>query len=151
NSEAANSQLYHCDHEDIRQLKLFIHISNVEESNGPLTVLNQEISELLRQKLRYRYYSKIPDERIHPLIPAHTEQSITGASGTLAFLDTSQVFHYGSRVAKEDRYVVVIQYVTPTHLSLNPFKPSTLTPLAPLGAKRFNALTRAALGVLDPI
>ena len=36
-----------------------------------------------------------------------------GTAGTMAIGDTSRCFHFGSRPGKRERYVVMIQYITP--------------------------------------
>lgn len=43
--EAGRSQMYHMDGEDIRQLKIFVYLNDVDEATGPLTFLPAKISK----------------------------------------------------------------------------------------------------------
>ena len=51
----SGSQLLHSDWEDVSQLKLFVHCSDVTSRKGPLTALRATASARVKQALRYRY------------------------------------------------------------------------------------------------
>lgn len=140
-----NSQLYHCDHEDIRQMKVFVHVSDVDEDSGPLTVIPARISRAIRKQIGYTCDEKIPDSVIRPHIPAGSEQVLTGAAGTVAFVDTSQLLHFGSRVASKDRYVVVFQYVSLANFVLSPFTRFRCYPFGHLTRSTHSPLQRGVL------
>jgi hypothetical protein len=140
-----NSQLYHCDYEDERQLKAFLHVSDVEAESGPLTALPADLSRSLRRQLRDTRYRKIRDEEICPLIPEGAEKVLTGPAGSTALIDTSQALHYGSRVASKDRYVVVVQYLSLTNYVMSPLPRFRQHPLAGLARAEQTPAQRAAL------
>lgn len=149
--EFANSQLFHMDHDDVRQMKVWVYVSDVGVESGPLTVLPAKVSAVIREQIKYTRksgQSKVPDERILPLIPNDVApKALPGAADSLLFVDTSQVFHYGSRVASKDRYVVVIQYLTLTNFLINPLYSFRPYPYADLAKPTDSALSKAVLGV----
>lgn len=144
------SQLYHSDFDDIRQVKVFVFVNDIDMNSGPLTIIPAQISEEIRRKLNNnnnRYGEYISDERIRPLIPPGAEISLTGPSGTTAFVDTSKVLHYGSRVANRDRYMVVIQYLSITNFVYNSLYRFDPYPYAHLVKPQHSEIQKA---VLDP-
>ena len=116
--EWGNSQLYHCDWADISQVKVFVHASDVGLENGPLTVIHSNASQKVREALGYQFIggNRLPDKEILPLIDAEAEQALIGPTGTVSFVDTSQCFHYGSRVKANAsaRIVIIYQFVNPS-------------------------------------
>jgi hypothetical protein len=116
--EWGNSQLYHCDWADISQVKVFIHASDVFLENGPLTVINSNVSKKVRDKIGYQFIggNRLPDKDIRPLIDSGEEHALIGPAGTVCFVDTSKCFHYGSRVLPNAtaRTVVIYQFVNPS-------------------------------------
>jgi hypothetical protein len=143
------SQLYHRDLDDSRQFKVFLFVSDVDEESGPLTVLPADVSERVCRKLGYRPTSgnfRITDDQIRPLLGDGEEHVLTGPSGTIVLADTTRLLHFGSRVASHDRYVVVVQYLTPTNFMRNPFFPVEPWPYAHLAKTGMSPLQRAVLG-----
>jgi hypothetical protein len=110
-----SSQLHHCDGDDVTQVKIFIYCSDVDMASGPLTVLGAEHSARVRKAIRYQYRQRLTDEQVAAVLGPRAEHSILGPTGTMAFVDTSRCFHYGSRVAPgaPPRLVTMIQYQTP--------------------------------------
>ena len=50
------SQLYHCDWDDVSQIKVFVYASDVRDpAGGPLTLLDARSSQSVRDRLDYRY------------------------------------------------------------------------------------------------
>jgi hypothetical protein len=144
-----NSQLYHSDLDDVRQFKIFLFVSDVDDASGPLTAVPAGRSDELRRVLRYRPRSghvRIEDERIRPLLRPGDERVLTGPAGTVVFIDTSRVLHFGSRVATRDRYVVMVQYLALTNFMYNPFYSFKAWPYAHLARPGMTAAQRAVLG-----
>lgn len=118
-----NSQLYHCDHADVSQVKLFIHATDVGDDVGPLTVIPAKVSAVLRRKLNY-YWSnpryRVEDHEVEREIGLSNQVVLTGKAGATAFVDTCRCFHYGSRVKDpaKNRVVVVFQYLSPYGFAL---------------------------------
>ncbi|MCB0620602.1 MAG: hypothetical protein KDC43_17530 [Saprospiraceae bacterium] len=108
--ELGNSQLHHCDFESERQVKLFIYCTEVTQESGPLVVIDAKRSDLVRDKIGYRYGQKIPDSIIDPIVPPEQQFTAICPKGTMVFADTSRCFHYGSRVQDPDHHRVAILY-----------------------------------------
>ncbi|AOX02577.1 hypothetical protein BJP34_26840 [Moorena producens PAL-8-15-08-1] len=104
------AQFFHLDPEGVRQIKLYIYVEDVTEESGPLTLIPAQESQKI-----YRSYQggRLTDEWISRLIDPQDFYSITGASGTMIFADTSRCFHFGSRPGKNPRFVIILQYISP--------------------------------------
>ena len=110
-----SSQLYHCDGDDVTQIKVFVYCTDVDAASGPLTVLDAAATTQVQRSTRYWYRSRLTDEQVDAVVGAGHDHPILGPSGTAAFVDTSRCFHFGSRVAPgaPARLVTMIQYQTP--------------------------------------
>jgi hypothetical protein len=118
--EARSSQLFHCDADATSQVKIFVLCSEVTRSNGPLTLLDAKTSRAVRSRLGYHFGGKIKDKRLAGIVDASDHRPIVGAPGTVCFVDTTQCFHFGSRVESgtAPRLVTMIQYLTPSSFML---------------------------------
>ena len=111
-----SSQLFHLDHADISQVKLFLHCGDVSPASGPLTVLDATDSSRLAERVDYRFEQvRVADEAVHEAIAPDRQTVLDGPRGTAHFVDTSRCFHFGSRVqaGAAPRKLVVFQYLTP--------------------------------------
>jgi hypothetical protein len=115
-SELVKSQLYHCDSDEAEQLKLFVVCEEVTSESGPLTFISAADSERVRDRVEYRYNTRLTDEQVREALGGCPQEiALTGPTGTAALIDTSRCFHYGSRFRDHSsrRIVVMLQYVTP--------------------------------------
>jgi hypothetical protein len=117
------SQRFHCDHDDLRQVKVFVLCSTVTEANGPLTLLNAVDSQRVKRSVQYRYGGKamrLTDEQVAQLSSGADLVPFTGEPGRVCLADTSTCLHFGARVNEgaEDRYMVQFQYMTPAAFDL---------------------------------
>jgi hypothetical protein len=115
-NELSKSQLYHCDSDEAEQMKIFVLCETVTQTEGPLTFLAASQSQQVRDRVQYRYKHRLADEEVRAAVAQPlNEVALTGPPGTLAFLDTSRCFHYGSRISTSEtrRLVIMLQYVTP--------------------------------------
>jgi len=145
----SNSQLYHVDLDDVRQLKVFLFVSDVDLESGPLTVLPAHVSARVSKALGYQPASgrvRVDDARIRPLLSPNDEVVLTGTSGTIVFVDTSRALHFGSRVSSRERYVVMVQYLGLTNYMRNPFYAFEPWPFAHVAQPHHSPLQRAVLG-----
>ena len=111
-SQAEGSQMWHLDHEDLRQMKVFIYCDDVDERCGPLKVVSAKASLDYVNSLNYRTVSetkRLSDDAIS----AAEHITLTGKQGSLAFVDTSRCFHLGSREMNKPRLVIALQYLGP--------------------------------------
>lgn len=145
-----NSQLFHLDHDDTTQMKIFVFCSDVRAEHGPLTVVPRYKSRVVAERIGYTWAEgrgKVTDEEVRAHLAEGDERPLTGPRGTVAFADTSGCFHYGSRVQKEDRHVFMFQYMTLSNFLFNPVTTRVYPyPYAKLAAREgFSAVQRAAL------
>ena len=110
NFEAGRSQEFHRDGEDFRQVKVFVHLNDIDESTGPFTIIDASRSRTLARGLPGPITQKHPDARIGVKgVP------LTGGAGTVAFADTAQCYHFGSRPSPgaKPRMILQLHYATP--------------------------------------
>jgi len=108
-----SSQLWHLDHADTTQIKVWVHIGEIDAVGGPLTVLGAAGSTRLAETHDYDFGDsyRLADDAV----PAEECVALTGPAGTVDFVDTSRCFHFGSRVSPggDPRRIAVFQYLTP--------------------------------------
>jgi hypothetical protein len=144
-----SSQLFHCDGDDTRQIKVFILCGDVGEDNGPLMILDAARSKMLRDRVGYEYRNRVEDDEAKRVMGDDLElTAVVGAAGTSCFVDTSRCFHYGSRVDSDAdaRLVVIVQYVTPYSFML-PREYRSRAPYRHLADGSTGTLERHVLGV----
>lgn len=148
------SQLWHCDWESLSQIRMFVYVSDVTPSHGPLAVLEAQTSRDLREHLGYTFFNhgssdrfgRIPDEQIHQLIGDRSQHVLTGPAGSVAFVDTAQCLHYGSRVALQaSRTVFACQFLPPTTFT-RPLSPSKRAPFRHLSDPGLSNVQNLVLG-----
>ena len=117
------SQLFHLDHEGLRQVKYFIYVYDVDEPEGPFTFLPADTSFRVVNDVRTwrkkhgggrdvesrRYL----DEEITAVDAAQDIVAVKGPAGSGVAVDTSRCLHLGSRVSPGAfRLVLYLQYCT---------------------------------------
>lgn len=113
NASAVDSQLYHCDREDRRQLKVLINITATTQKNGPFTIIPAEASERIKTAVKYDYKDyRLTDEAVHAVEDQVQEIAMTGPPGSASCVDTSRCLHYGSRHNTEPRLLLMLQYTS---------------------------------------
>ncbi len=142
-----SSQLYHCDGDDVTQVKVFVYCSDVDQASGPLTVLDAASTSTVQRWTRYRYRQRITDDQVRDVAGAGDSQPVLGPAGTTVLVDTSRCFHFGSRVAPgaAARLVTMIQYQTPYSFML-PTSAQSALPFRRLITPRLALLHRQVLG-----
>jgi hypothetical protein len=111
NDSVQQSQLYHSDGEDDRQLKFFFNLFDVTEDAGPLTFLPADVSAQVRRRLGY-VSGKLDDETIAAAAGSLDPVRATGPAGSGVALDTSRCLHYGSRRNTVGRLVLMFQFTS---------------------------------------
>jgi hypothetical protein len=115
-AEPRSSQLWHLDHADTSQVKVWVHCSDVGADSGPLTILDASTSTSLADSIGYNFGDgyRVSDDQVDE-IAGGAEVALTAPAGAVAFVDTSRCFHFGSRVAPgaPARRVFMAQYLTP--------------------------------------
>lgn len=142
-----SSQLYHCDGDDVTQVKIFVHCSDVDMRSGPLTILDAASTRAVQRQTGYQYRQRLTDEQVHGVVGRSEEHPILGPSGTVVFVDTSRCFHFGSRVAPDapPRLVTMVQYQTPYSFML-PADAQAALPFRRFVSSSLSPLQRLVLG-----
>jgi hypothetical protein len=109
NETMQQSQLYHCDGEDARQLKFFFNVTDVTEEQGPFTLLPGDVSDRIRAA-KGIVARKVRDEEVDEFGAADTRLVLTGKSGEGACVDTCRCLHYGSRGNSKARVVLMLRF-----------------------------------------
>jgi hypothetical protein len=120
--EKIESQLFHLDHEGLRQVKYFIYVYDVGDPEGPFTFLPADTSFRVVNDVRTwrkrhggadvesrRYL----DEEIAAVNAAQDIVTVKGPTGAGVAVDTSRCLHLGSRISPGAfRLVLYLQYCT---------------------------------------
>jgi hypothetical protein len=98
-------------------VKVWVYCSDVGPESGPLTVLDASASDALADAIGYDFDEgyRVPDEQVSSFVGEHGVTPLEGPAGTVALVDTSRCFHFGSRVrpGAPPRRMVLFQYLTP--------------------------------------
>ena len=149
------SQYYHLDSEDHRQIKCNIYIKDVDEDTGPLTIMRADDTRRLFDRLHQQGAAPnrgtyLDDDLVRSASgpgPGEAE-SLCGPRGTVSLVDTSNCFHYGSRRAKKSRLALYFHYVSAFAVSL-PLWGRHLKdhPLVPTGSPEMDRIRTLVLGL----
>ena len=113
-----SAQLFHYDYDRSNFIKMFIYLTDVDESNGPHVYVPNSHMERPKDLLSGE---RITDERMSTHYPPSTWQTITGKKGTLFFADT-QGFHKGARVDAGSRSILQFNMAS-DRFGYEPFHP----------------------------
>ena len=92
-----SSQLWHKDYDDIRTLKLFVYLTDVEKpEHGPFTFLPAPSSD----KIGFTRHSHRPDEQVfRGAVRREDVREMYGSRMSAFIVETSRCLHMGSRLA----------------------------------------------------
>ena len=147
----SKSQLWHCDDDAPRQLKVFVYCDDVDEENGPFEMISAADSHRVRTAIKYRYAGRryrVSDELMDEHLPRKNQLSIRGPRESSFVVDTARCFHKGSRIVEPGRWrmVAVMLYCTPNGAKLPLRLASRPGPFATLANEHTGDLERAVLG-----
>lgn len=111
-SEAVQSQRWHRDPEDKKLCKIFLYLSDVDETAGPFTYIRGtqhggKWRALAPQEPPRGSYP--PADKIERIIPREDMLVGTGRAGTIIFCDTSGI-HKGGYATKKERLMFTAGY-----------------------------------------
>lgn len=145
------SQLWHCDDDAPRQLKLFVYCEDVGADDGPFEMVPAGDSERVRSAIHYRYAGRryrVSDEVMDAHLARDRQLAIEGPGGSAFLVDTARCFHKGSRITAPDhrRIAGVVLYCTPNGAKLPLRLAHRKGPFAGLASSRASELERGVLG-----
>ena len=95
--DLASSQLWHRDHDDVRVIKLFSYLTDVEEDgDGPFTFLPRQPTEKFGYPLLGSHFS---DDQVFAKVPRSDIKVMKAPRLTSFMVDTAKCLHMGSRMA----------------------------------------------------
>lgn len=110
------SQNLHLDIIDTKVFRVIVHITDVDETNGPFSFYPLSTSTRLRRDKTLNYGSSLVDLGIRDeQLPDYTEgqlEVVTGPAGSVLFVDSSNCFHLGSRATERARCVFMLTYTS---------------------------------------
>ena len=109
---AETSQLWHRDPEDLKLVKVFIYLEDVEEAQGPFTYIpkTQPFGSRAPQALRCQA-KRIDDDRMRRFFPPERWKVCTGPAGTMIVADTVG-FHRGGKPTTGTRLLITFTYTS---------------------------------------
>lgn len=112
------SQLWHRDHDDVRTIKLFVYLTDVQdESDGPFTFLPGPVSDRFGFSLRSHRH----DDEILPKVRAGEVRAMVAPRLTTFMVETSRCLHMGSRVVPgHSRLLYTATFITMPRLFPEP-------------------------------
>jgi hypothetical protein len=143
NTTARSSQLFHFDAEDSTELKLFLHVLDVDETSGPFTLLSATASQQIKKRMRYKG-RRIDDSRMRAMGADAEWTVITGPRGSGVFADTARCYHFGSRENQRDRLMLMTQFISYFGAK---FKATAWTPAVKASGRELDPLQRMVMPV----
>jgi hypothetical protein len=108
--EPSSSQKFHRDHEDTRQVKVFLNIEEVTDDGGPFTFLPASKSADIAVKIGSAF-GRFDDSDVLTHTTPDVLVILKGPAGDAAMVDTCSCLHYGSRNDKTERLLLMLHYV----------------------------------------
>lgn len=94
--ELQASQLWHRDHDDVRVIKLFSYLTDVEQDgDGPFTFLPRQSTDKFGYPLLGSHF---PDEQVFQKVPRSDIKVMKAPRLTSFMVDTAKCLHMGSRM-----------------------------------------------------
>ena len=126
------TQLWHCDADDVMNVKLFVFFTHVTDAAGPFTYAprTHPVGDR-RVAPQHDEHRRSTDDQMAQVLPSSAWRVLTGEPSTVVLADTCG-YHKQRKPESEERVTLVAQYVSgrpyvPTALELRGVKPSTLT------------------------
>jgi hypothetical protein len=95
--ELKSSQLWHRDHDDVRVVKLFSYLTDVEEDgDGPFTFLPRQSTDKFGYPLLGSHF---PDDQVFEKVPRGDVKVMKAPRLASFMVDTAKCLHMGSRMA----------------------------------------------------
>jgi hypothetical protein len=114
-----NTQIFHQDFDDIKFLKIFIYLNDVNEENGPHFYVQSSLNNIINKNnlpSNYKASDRINDNFFNNY--KKDILKITGNEGTIILEDTKG-FHKGSNVKSGRRYILQLLFGVSNIFKLN--------------------------------
>lgn len=98
------AQLYHRDFDDIRFIKLFVYLTDVDENSGPHVYIKNTVNAN-----KFRRPTRLSDEKIAKNFPLEDKVVFCGKKGTV-FLEDTFGLHKGQLPYEKKRLILQVEY-----------------------------------------
>lgn len=111
--EATDSQLWHRDPEDLRQIKVFIYLRDVDENCGPFSYIprTHPFSEGAGKIPEHKHHKRITDEEMKRTFPPDSWMTCVGPAKTMILADTVG-YHRGGKPTSGARILITCTYTS---------------------------------------
>jgi len=113
------SQDWHMDNNDLRQIRVFIALNNIDESNGALEYVSTRDSKDIYSSFnsldRYNRRNKKRTQQEFAKFE-FLKKSLCLNNGETFYIDVGNCYHRGSRKMLTERHVFVLQFMSPFHI-----------------------------------
>lgn len=129
NSLNYGAQLYHQDKEFIKFVKIFVYLSDVDDTNGPHEYISGSHRDYEDHiPLNYKVSQRLSDDYLQKVYPKDRFKSFTGQAGTVIITD-SNGFHKGKPLLCGHRQLLQLEFACSLYFNYLPsFNDSSLTP-----------------------
>ena len=140
--DAKESQLWHRDGDDLRLIKAFIYLNDVDVDVGPFSYIRKTQPFGLRADTapEQKTPGRVTDEAMRSVIPECDWLACTGPAHTMVLADTTG-YHRGGKPLKGNRILITFTYTSGTPLKVRKYKIRR----APSEHAWMNEIQRAAL------
>jgi hypothetical protein len=116
--EPKQSQLWHRDPEDLKIIKVFIYLVDVDENRGPFCYIpkTHPFGAGAGTVPKHAQKKTITDEEMRAAIPADGWMTCTGPANTMVLADTVG-YHRGGKPRKGNRILITFTYTSGTPLA----------------------------------
>ena len=134
----AVSQLWHRDPEDLRLIKVFIYLSDVEEHSGPFSYLpaTHSFGAAVEQARRCGNSLRLSDAKVSKVFPPSTWKVCTGSAGSMILADTVG-YHRGGKPTSGVRILATFTYTSATPMMTRKVQVPAMPSWASLPIQRF--------------
>lgn len=107
------SQMWHRDPEDLRLVKAFIYLVDVDEDTGPFTYIprTHSFGELAGLVPRHRDRKRVEDEEMNSTLSLDLHRVCTGPADTMILADTVG-YHRGGKPRSKNRVLLTFTYTS---------------------------------------
>jgi hypothetical protein len=112
-TEAKTSQLWHRDPEDLKIIKVFIYLVDVDESCGPFTFIpdTHPFGRVAGKAAHYEKKKRVLDDQLAEVYPKETWKSCMGPAHTMIMADTVG-YHRGGKPSVGQRILLTFTYTS---------------------------------------
>jgi len=113
--EAKTSQLWHRDPEDMKIVKVFIYLVDVDEHTGPFSYIpeTQPFGAAAGKAAAYEKQKRVLDDELSSVYPRESWQSCTGPAHTMILADTVG-YHRGGKPSTGNRILITFTFTSGT-------------------------------------